>query len=85
MSEKKLILNRGVTIWLTGLSGAGKTTIGHLLKEKLRKWGIKVEVLDGDKIRQHLTADLGFSKQDREKMQVKTDIYCRIPVSANFL
>lgn len=57
----------GVTVWLTGLSGAGKTTIGRGVEEELRRQGCKVEVLDGDIVRQNLTKGLGFSKQDREE------------------
>jgi adenylylsulfate kinase len=58
---------RGVTVWLTGLSGAGKTTISRVLEEELRTQGYKVEALDGDVLRQFLTKDLGFSKKDRDE------------------
>ncbi len=58
---------RGFTIWLTGLSGAGKTTIAVLLESKLRERKVRVERLDGDTVRQGLTRDLGFSKEDRDK------------------
>mgnify|MGYP001601957844 CR=1 FL=1 len=57
----------GVTIWLTGLSGAGKTTIARALETRLRAAGRRVEVLDGDQVRQHLTKGLGFSKEDRDE------------------
>ena len=57
----------GFTLWLTGLSGAGKTTISVALAEKLRERGVKIERLDGDTVRQSLTRDLGFSKEDRDK------------------
>ena len=57
---------RGFTIWLTGLSGAGKTTIACRLEAVLRKRGLKVEVLDGDVVRTHLSKGLGFSKEDRD-------------------
>ena len=57
---------RGVTIWLTGLSGAGKTTIARRLDAELRSRGLKVEVLDGDVIRTNLSAGLGYSKEDRD-------------------
>lgn len=57
---------RGVTIWLTGLSGAGKTTITHALEKKLRDSGYRLEVLDGDVVRTNLTKGLGFSKEDRD-------------------
>ncbi|MBD2729720.1 adenylyl-sulfate kinase [Nostoc sp. FACHB-892] len=58
---------RGVTVWFTGLSGAGKTTISREVEKELRKQGYKVEVLDGDLIRQHLTKGLGFSREDRDE------------------
>ncbi|MGK7874717.1 MAG: adenylyl-sulfate kinase [Xenococcaceae cyanobacterium] len=57
----------GVTIWFTGLSGAGKTTISKAVAEELRSEGYKVEVLDGDIVRQNLTKGLGFSKEDRDE------------------
>ena len=58
---------RGVTIWFTGLSGAGKTTITQALAEKLRLQGYPIEILDGDIVRQNLTKGLGFSKEDRDE------------------
>ena len=57
---------RGVTIWLTGLSGAGKSTIARGLAEALRARGRRVEVLDGDEVRENLSKGLGFSKEDRD-------------------
>jgi adenylylsulfate kinase len=57
----------GAVIWLTGLSGSGKTTISHLLAQELQQLGVRVEILDGDIIRQHLANELGFSKQDRDE------------------
>jgi len=59
--------HKGVTIWLTGLSGSGKTTIAIPLAEALAARRAKVERLDGDIVRQSLTRDLGFSKEDRDK------------------
>ena len=56
----------GFTIWLTGLSGSGKSTIAAILERDLRARGLKVEVLDGDVVRTHLTKGLGFSKEDRD-------------------
>ena len=56
----------GVTVWFTGLSGAGKSTIAHILERELRARGMKVEVLDGDVVRTHLSKGLGFSKEDRD-------------------
>lgn len=60
-------IQRGVTVWLTGLSGAGKTTISRFIEQKLRTQGYKVELLDGDIVRQYLTKGLGFSKEDRDE------------------
>jgi adenylyl-sulfate kinase len=56
----------GFTIWFTGLSGAGKSTIASILERELRAAGRKVEVLDGDVVRTHLSKGLGFSKEDRD-------------------
>ena len=58
---------RGVTIWFTGLSGAGKSTISEALEKKLRALGAQLEVLDGDIVRTNLTKGLGFSKEDRDE------------------
>jgi len=57
----------GVVIWLTGLSSAGKTTIGGALFDRLRDMGNKIEMLDGDVVRQHLSKGLGFSREDRDE------------------
>lgn len=58
---------RGVTVWFTGLSGAGKTTIRMAVEEKLRAQNYALEVLDGDIVRENLTKGLGFSKEDRDE------------------
>jgi adenylyl-sulfate kinase len=58
---------KGVTVWFTGLSGSGKTALALRLEEELHRRGLKVERLDGDIVRQGLTRDLGFSKEDRDK------------------
>ncbi|MBO8169267.1 MAG: adenylyl-sulfate kinase [Thermoanaerobacteraceae bacterium] len=58
--------DRGCTLWFTGLSGAGKSTLAQLVAEELRKMGKKVEILDGDEVRQNLSKGLGFSKEDRD-------------------
>ena len=57
----------GLTVWFNGLSSAGKTTISRAVHEKLWAMGYKVELLDGDIVRQHLSKDLGFSKEDRDE------------------
>ncbi|CAM5292875.1 Adenylyl-sulfate kinase OS=Streptomyces tendae OX=1932 GN=cysC PE=3 SV=1 [Streptomyces tendae] len=59
------VTETGATIWLTGLPSAGKTTIAYELAGRLRTEGHKVEVLDGDEIREFLSAGLGFSREDR--------------------
>jgi len=59
--------HEGFTLWMTGLSGAGKTTIAKALEPVLRARGVRFERLDGDTVREGLTRDLGFSKEDRDK------------------
>lgn len=56
----------GLVVWFTGLSGAGKSTLAHALKERLEAFGQRVELLDGDAVREHLSQGLGFSKEDRD-------------------
>jgi len=56
----------GFTLWFTGLSGSGKTTIAHLVGPELDRRGLIVEYLDGDTVRTHLSKGLGFSKEDRD-------------------
>jgi adenylylsulfate kinase len=57
---------KGFTLWFTGLSGAGKTTISGHLEQQLRERGSKLEILDGDIVRENLSKGLGFSKEDRD-------------------
>ncbi|HNP30005.1 MAG TPA: adenylyl-sulfate kinase [Nitrospirales bacterium] len=59
--------SKGFTIWLTGLPGAGKTTLAQLLGEEFRAIDHPVEILDGDEIRQRFTNDLGFTREDRDE------------------
>jgi adenylylsulfate kinase len=56
----------GFTLWFTGLSGSGKTTIAELVRLELERRGRLVEWLDGDEVREHLSKGLGFSKEDRD-------------------
>lgn len=58
-------MQKGVAVWFTGLSGAGKTTISRIVENKLKSRNFQIQSLDGDQIRQHLTSDLGFSYEDR--------------------
>jgi len=62
MSKKR----EGVVLWFTGLSGAGKSTLAENLVPKLRAHGKKIEILDGDVVRTHLSKGLGFSREDRD-------------------
>ncbi|MGD8377325.1 MAG: adenylyl-sulfate kinase [Acidobacteriota bacterium] len=60
-------MQTGLTIWFTGLSGSGKTTIARELEKRLRQRGVrKLEMLDGDVVRTNLSKGLGFSKEDRD-------------------
>src|SRR5579864_164251 len=58
--------NKGFTLWFTGLSGAGKSTLSEAIEHRLKASGQKVEVLDGDIVRTHLSKGLGFSREDRD-------------------
>ena len=57
----------GCCLWFTGLSGAGKSTIAGVVVDALRERGRRVELLDGDEVREHLSKGLGFSKADRDE------------------
>jgi adenylylsulfate kinase len=61
------LTHQGFTLWFTGLSGAGKSTISAIIEQRLRDAGAKVEVLDGDVVRENLSKGLGFSKEDRHQ------------------
>ncbi len=68
----------GFTLWFTGLSGAGKTTLARGVEAILRERGMKVEVLDGDIIRQNLSKGLGFSKEDRDTNIKRIGFVCKL-------
>jgi len=66
LQDREQLLNqRSIVLWFTGLSGSGKTTLSDALEEELYKRGYKTYILDGDKIRNGLCKDLGFSETDR--------------------
>lgn len=73
MSKRK-----GFTLWLTGLSGAGKTTLAAALVAELRERGLRLEVLDGDEVRTNLSKGLGFSKEDRDTNIRRIGYVCRL-------
>jgi adenylyl-sulfate kinase len=58
---------QGFVLWFTGLSGSGKTTLAKPIEQELKRRGLRAERLDGDIVRQSLTRDLGFTKEDRDK------------------
>jgi adenylylsulfate kinase len=64
--ERGQRMSEGFTLWFTGFSGAGKTTVSAIVGKELRDRGLKVEVLDGDIVRTHLSKGLGFSRADRD-------------------
>jgi adenylyl-sulfate kinase len=70
--------HKGFTLWFTGLSGAGKSTISTIVAERLRARGAKVEVLDGDVVRTHLSKGLGFSKEDRDTNIRRIGFVCEL-------
>lgn len=69
---------KGFTLWFTGLSGAGKTTLARLVEAELRNRLLKVEVLDGDVIRTNLSKGLGFSKEDRDTNIRRIGFVCNL-------
>ena len=71
-------MHKGFTLWFTGMSGAGKSTISRLMELKLRQFGARVEVLDGDVVRTHLSKGLGFSKEDRDENVRRIGFVCEL-------
>lgn len=75
---KRKNMHKGCTVWFTGLSGAGKSTLSTLLHERLRAAGAKVELLDGDIVRTHLSKGLGFSRKDRDENIRRIGFVCEL-------
>jgi adenylyl-sulfate kinase len=71
-------MHKGFTLWFTGLSGAGKSTISGLLEQRLRALGAQVEVLDGDVVRTYLSKGLTFSKEDRDENIRRIGFVCEL-------
>src|SRR3989338_7628799 len=71
-------MSQGVTIWFTGLSGSGKSTIARIVEKRLKQLGRKVEILDGDVVRTNLSKGLGFSKEDRDTNIKRIGFVCHL-------
>jgi len=71
-------MHKGFTLWFTGLSGAGKSTISEAIERRLRDGGAKVEVLDGDVVRTYLSKGLGFSREDRDENIRRIGFVCEL-------
>jgi adenylyl-sulfate kinase len=71
-------MHQGFTLWFTGLSGAGKSTISSIVVDRLRAHDAKVELLDGDVVRTHLSKGLGFSKEDRDANIRRIGFVCEL-------
>jgi adenylylsulfate kinase len=78
LGELGTVTQQGFTLWLTGLSGAGKTTVAVALENELHQRGLLIERLDGDTVREGLTRDLGFSKEDRDKNIERVSFVARL-------
>ncbi len=70
--------HKGFTIWFTGLSGSGKSTISERVGLKLQKMGVAVEILDGDIVRTNLSKGLGFSREDRDENIKRVGFVCNL-------
>lgn len=70
--------HKGFTLWFTGLSGSGKSTVANIIEKRLRDNGAKVEVLDGDIVRTNLSKGLGFSKEDRDTNIRRIGFVCNL-------
>ena len=71
-------MQKGFTLWLTGLSGSGKSTLAGHVAADLRRRGLQVEILDGDEVRTNLSKGLGFSKEDRDTNIKRIGYVCKL-------
>jgi len=71
-------MHKGFTLWFTGLSGAGKSTVSERVFARLKESGARVELLDGDIVRTHLSKGLGFSKEDRDTNIRRIGFVCEL-------
>lgn len=81
----RLLGHQGALVWLTGLSGSGKSTIARRLEQRLFARGVLTYVLDGDNLRHGLNGDLGFSEKDREENIRRTGEVAKLMVDAGLL
>jgi adenylyl-sulfate kinase len=70
--------HKGFTLWFTGMSGAGKSTISAIIEQRLRAIDARVEVLDGDIVRTHLSKGLSFNKDDRDENVRRIGFVCEL-------
>jgi adenylyl-sulfate kinase len=75
---RSIQVSEGFTLWFTGLSGAGKSTISTMVAQRLRELGLRVELLDGDVVRTNLSKGLGFSKEDRDENVRRIGFVCEL-------
>jgi len=73
-----MLKHKGFTLWFTGLSGSGKSTVSEILVDRFRTEDAKIEVLDGDVVRTHLSKGLGFSKEDRDTNIRRIGFVCEL-------
>lgn len=71
-------MKEGFTIWFTGFTAAGKTTVARLVAKELLERGLRVELLDGDEVRKNLSQGLGFSKEDRDRNVLRIGYVCKL-------
>lgn len=71
-------MQRGFTLWFTGLPCSGKSTISNIVEKELKGRGLRVEVLDGDLVRTNLTKGLGFSREDRDENIRRVAFVCKL-------
>ncbi|MEJ5377705.1 MAG: adenylyl-sulfate kinase [bacterium] len=71
-------MNEGFTVWFTGLTAAGKTTVARLVARELLERGFRVELLDGDEVRKNLSQGLGFSREDRDRNVLRIGYVCKL-------
>jgi len=76
---------RGAVLWLTGLSGAGKTTLARALEQELVRGAFNSAVLDGDEVRRGLSADLGYSQEDRTENNRRVAEVARLMAAAGII